>query len=82
MGTKNNPGKFDCYDKIGDDEPFFVLRAKDPSAARLVRQWAADYHNGDYREHEPIDWDKYCEAEKCADAMDSWQQPQEDSDHE
>ena len=40
MGTKNNPGQFDCYDDIDPDEPFFVLRAKDPLAAMIVRWWA------------------------------------------
>lgn len=29
MGTKNNPGKYDCYAKLEPDEPHFVLRGKD-----------------------------------------------------
>ena len=41
MGTKSNPGKFDCYNKLADDEPFFVLRAKDPTAPGLVMAWRA-----------------------------------------
>ncbi len=40
MGTKANPDEFDCYDKAADDEPMFVLRAKDPLAPILVRLWA------------------------------------------
>lgn len=39
MGTKNNPGEFDCYAKLGDDEPFFVLRANDPLAPNIVMEW-------------------------------------------
>ena len=39
MGTKNNPGQFDCYSKADGDEPIFVLRGKDPVAANLVREW-------------------------------------------
>lgn len=39
MGTKNNPGNYDCYAKLDPDEPYFVLRAKDPSATYLVRIW-------------------------------------------
>lgn len=35
MGTKNNPGKFDCYDAALPDEPMFVLLARDP----VVREW-------------------------------------------
>lgn len=40
MGTKNNPGPFDCYAKLDPDEPYFVLRGKDPSAAALVMLWS------------------------------------------
>lgn len=43
MGTKNNPGVFDCYNKIEDDEPFFVLRSNDETAADFVELWA-DIH--------------------------------------
>ncbi|KKM85445.1 hypothetical protein LCGC14_1289030 [marine sediment metagenome] len=39
MGTKNNPSKYDCYAKLNPDEPYFVLRAKDPSAPYLIRIW-------------------------------------------
>lgn len=41
MATKANPGKFDCYAKAGDDEPIFVLRAKDPVAQYLVAAWVS-----------------------------------------
>jgi hypothetical protein len=40
MGTKNNPGKFDCYTKAEPDEPMFVLLGRDPSAHLLVELWA------------------------------------------
>ena len=40
MGTKNNPGKFDCYANAGPDEPMFVLLARDPLAAHLVSLWS------------------------------------------
>lgn len=39
MGTKNNPGKFDCYAKAEDDEPIFVLLARDPFAPILISLW-------------------------------------------
>ena len=39
MGTKKQPGEFDCYAKLGPDEPYFVLRAKDPYAPQLVLIW-------------------------------------------
>lgn len=40
MGTKNNPGKFDCYTAAKPDEPMFVLLGRDPYAPALVRAWA------------------------------------------
>jgi hypothetical protein len=40
MGTKLNPGQYDCHAKAEPDEPIFTLRAKDPSAACLVWLWA------------------------------------------
>ena len=39
MGTKSNPGNFDCYANAEADEPLFVLLGRDPSAAFAVRQW-------------------------------------------
>ena len=33
----------DCYAVADDDEPIFVLRANDPLAADLVREWANRY---------------------------------------
>lgn len=42
MGTKNNPGEFDCYADLDPDEPHFVLRATDPQAPALLRKWASD----------------------------------------
>ena len=41
MGTKNTPGKFDCYHKADPDEPLFVLLARDKHASILVELWAA-----------------------------------------
>jgi hypothetical protein len=40
VGTKNDPGKYDCYEKAEPDEPMFVLLARDPLAPQLVRHWA------------------------------------------
>jgi len=40
MGTKNNPGQFDCHAKAHPDEPLFTLLARDPAAAALVMMWA------------------------------------------
>lgn len=40
MGTKLNPGKFDCYDNALPDEPVFVLLARDPDFKDVVEYWA------------------------------------------
>ena len=40
MGTKNNPGAFDCYANAEPDEPMFVLLGRDPLAPFLVSIWA------------------------------------------
>lgn len=41
MGSKNNPGKFDCYEAAHPDEPLFTLLARDPAAPGMLRIWAA-----------------------------------------
>lgn len=66
MGTKLNPGQFDCYDAAEPDEPMFVLLARDPIAPELVRRWARERRklNGESA--------KTREADACADAMESW----------
>jgi len=40
MSTKINPGAFDCLAKAEDDEPLFILLARDPIAPAMVRLWA------------------------------------------
>lgn len=72
MATKNNPGQFDCYERVGEDEPFFTLRAKDSLSPALVRTWADEAEdNGEFG-------DKVKEARDCADAMELWKSEQVD----
>jgi hypothetical protein len=42
VGTKNNPGRFDCYKNAEPDEPIFILLGRDPHAHVAVRKWALD----------------------------------------
>ncbi len=67
MGTKNHPGSFDCYAAAEDDEPMFVLLARDPFAPVLVERWAArriaERGSPDAKAEEAID---------CAAAMRAW----------
>lgn len=67
MGTKNNPGKFDCYANAAPDEPMFVLLGRDRHAALLVRLWALLRH----REGENAE--KVAETVACANSIDEWQ---------
>jgi hypothetical protein len=66
MGTKKNPGKFDCYEKAKEDEPMFVLLGRDPHAPLLVRMWA------ELRKLHAGNPSKVAEALECADQMEVW----------
>lgn len=66
MGTKNNPGKFDCYANAEPDEPMFVLLGRDRHASVLVWLWAK------LRELDGEGEEKVKEAENCAFAMVKW----------
>jgi cob(I)alamin adenosyltransferase len=66
MGTKNTPGKFDCYANAKPDEPMFVLLGRDPMAADFVRAWA------EMRQREGESMEVVNEALDCANAMEKW----------
>lgn len=76
MGTKQNPGAFDCYANAAPDEPMFVLLARSRYSAALVNLYAA------MKRREALDtpgfhWekgtvDKIEEAEQCANSMVEW----------
>ena len=36
LGSKANPSQFDVYNELPDDEPYFVIRARDPLSSALV----------------------------------------------
>ena len=65
MGTKNNPGTFDCYASAMPNEPMFILIGRDPDAPHLVRAWA---HRRSARPGETTAA-KVEEALTCADDM-------------
>ena len=67
MGTKTKPGKYDCYEKAEDDEPMFVLLARDPVAPTLVRMWCEMRRMLDVG-----DLSKHAEALDCAVQMERW----------
>jgi hypothetical protein len=67
MGTKNNPGTYDCYENTDPDEPMFILLARDPLAPALVREWAQRRAETRGRPDAKID-----EARACAENMERW----------
>lgn len=87
MGTKTNPGKFDCYHNAEPDEPMFTLLARDRLAPFLVSIWSK-VRNGDVEAASAVflkmlhevgprymqepDADKASEAADCAMAMFAW----------
>jgi len=67
MGTKNNPGEYDCHSRAEPDEPYFTLLGRDPVASIVVDYWAF------LRETEgKIEGAKLVEARRCAKAMSDW----------
>jgi hypothetical protein len=71
MGTKNNPGNFDCYANAEPDEPMFVLLGRDEHAPALVRAWAS-MRKG--MNEAPA---KVQEALNCAKAMEEYRKKRE-----
>lgn len=72
MGTKNDPGKYDCHAAAADDEPIFTLRARDPLAPATVRAWLAMRRITRPATDSRREADKQDEAEKCARDMERW----------
>jgi hypothetical protein len=67
MGTKNNPGAYDCYANADPDEPMFILLGRDPLAPLLVSLWVK--LRRDLGCDEP---EKLSEADRCAVVMAQW----------
>ena len=93
MGTKNNPGSFDCHASAEDDEPLFTLLARDRTAPHIVRLWAAvrdnDGNSFDLAVRNLIALGpqvaktdqaaKLEEARRCSDAMIVWRSENRDN---
>lgn len=73
MGTKNNPGSFDCYANAKPDEPMFILLGRDPHAPNAVRSWAMARVDAIIKGTKPeSDRAMVSEAMACANAMDTY----------
>ena len=67
MGTKIEPGEYDCYGKATDDEPIFTLRANDTCAPALVRIWVGmQLRTNDFKTNKCLD------ALTIAEDMEKW----------
>lgn len=86
MGSKLQPGDFDCYGAALPDEPMFVLLARDRSAPAMLRSWSdtrrkqvlAKHDAGDITADEMEgDLRKCSEADACADGMTVWRKRNE-----
>ncbi len=66
MGSKLEPGRFDCYANAEPDEPMFVLLARDKHAPALVWLWAV------LRELDGEKPEVVNEARDCVAAMMLW----------
>lgn len=73
MGSKNDPGEFDCYGNALPDEPMFILLARDPGAAFAVEAWADRRENLINIGTKPrSDMAMVEEARECAANMRKW----------
>lgn len=73
MGSKNQPGDFDCYANALPNEPMFILLARDKTAAVLVDDWAAERRCRIAAGECPqSDMAMVKEAMQCAENMRTW----------
>jgi hypothetical protein len=73
MGSKQEPGAYDCYANALPDEPMFVLLARDPDFYRLVMKWARRRTRDiDCGLRPATDWPMVSEAISCAAAGEKW----------
>ena len=87
MGTKNEPGEYDCHGRAHPDEPYFELLGRDRTAHHLVLIWTtlrtghwefAEQHLKDAIAElraigrvDPLD-EQIMEAYRCSDEMRAW----------
>jgi hypothetical protein len=73
MGSKDRPGEFDCYANAQQDEPMFILLARDASAPLIVEAWATERERLIGLGVKPeSDMAMVGEARECAEKMREW----------
>lgn len=73
-----------CLNRSADNEPIFVLCARDPSAPGAVRQWANAYKRRKIAANQFFDAAirKHREALTLADNMELWRDAQREAEEE
>lgn len=71
MGTKSNPGAFDCHAAALPDETVFTLLGRDPALPATVRFWMEERTRLGKNES-PDDVHKLVEAAKAANTAEGW----------
>ena len=73
MGTKLTELRDGCFHRAMDDEPMFVLLARDDSAVPLVMAWAQNRELDIRKGKRPAsDMEQVEEARSCARRMQEW----------
>jgi hypothetical protein len=73
MGTKTDPGPFNCLAAAEPDEPIFILLGRDAHAHAAVRKWADDREAFIKTGAKPVeDMHRVWEARECADKMEAF----------
>lgn len=73
MGTKLEELRNGCFARAMDDEPMFVLLARDPASPEMVEQWAQQREDEIKAGKRPAnDMAQVEEARTCAKRMRSW----------
>ena len=73
MGTKAKPGQFDCYSRLWDDEPYFVLMGRDPAFRWVVEHWIGERRSLKESGTKDISSDQLREAEYIIEAAEKFQ---------
>lgn len=75
MGTKAQEQANGCWSKAMDDEPMFILLARDAGAPALVREWADERMEQINAGTRPkADLPQVQEAYQCAGRMEAWRE--------
>lgn len=83
MGSKKNPDTFNTYEHAEDDEPMFIVLARDKDAPLLVRMWALLREQAvEIGAKPPKDLAQVAEARQCAYEMDRWRRAHRKDDRQ